>query len=250
MTITKVITAPQPLPATLAEHSPDVERGTDDSAGHRQLVLDKVLRRRRGLDPRQLRPHRSGQGRHRHNIGWHLAELERRAPSVVGSGIDVIDEACARVWGAVQLSPTAIMVNSQQGADFSSSSWGPARPSPSCRPPTPTPGPTWPVAGSWAGISTGLPAVCRSRWRSTPTCPRARSSCGPTGCPPGLEHRERLRGPVPVRHHALRLRLELDTHNRRRWAPVRLEIRSNETLVNRAPLAQVVVSGVQALAVP
>ena len=147
----------------------------------------------------------------------------------------------------VQMSPTAYMVNSQQGDEISKailSDTSVRRRS--CRLRMRTPVRTWLVAGSSDGTSTVQPAVFRSRSRCIRTFAPGTIIGRTDRVPfPGSNIGSVVRGSGTL-FDTMRFNYAAALQNGTLGGGPRFdyEIRSFETLVNRAPLAQAVVTNI------
>ena len=167
------------------------------------------------------------------------------APQLSGGGIDILDSINDAIWASVQLSPTAYMINSLQGDEISKLILSSSS-AVTFLPPTDADARTNLAGGGYIGryinrAAGGVPVVLEIHPRLAPGTIIART--------------DRVPFPGSNIGSVFEVRCQYDTMRfdyAAGWVPgvagggphYDFDIRSNETLVNRAPVAQCVVSNV------
>jgi hypothetical protein len=167
------------------------------------------------------------------------------APSLSGGGIDVLDQLNDKIWASVQMSPTAYMVNSAQGDEISKEILS----DPSATtflPPTDADARTNLAGGGFIGryvnrAAAGVPVPIEVHPRVAPGTIVARTDRVPF---PGSNIGSVFE--VRTLFDTMRFNYASALQNGTLGGGPRFdyEIRSYETLVNRAPLAQAVASNI------
>jgi hypothetical protein len=167
------------------------------------------------------------------------------APALSGGGIDILDSINDAIWASVQLSPTAYMINSLQGDEISKLILSSSS-ALTFLPPTDADARTNLAGGGYIGryinrAAGGVPVVLEIHPRLAPGTIIART--------------DRVPFPGSNIGSVFEVRCQYDTMRFDYAAAYTagsvgggprydFEIRSNETLVNRAPVAQAIVSNV------
>lgn len=167
------------------------------------------------------------------------------APNLSGGGIDILDTINDKIWASVQLSPTAYMMNSLQGDEISKAILSSSSAT-TFLPPTDADARTNLAGGGYIGryinrAAGGVPVAIEIHPRMAPGTIYARCDRVPF---PGSN----IGSVFEVRCQYDTMRFDYAaayTANTLGGGPrYDFEIRSNETLVNRAPVAQAVATNI------
>jgi len=167
------------------------------------------------------------------------------APTLSGGGVDVLDSINDALWSSVQLSPTAYMVNSLQGDEISKLILGSSS-ALTYLPPTDADARTNLAGGGYVGryvnrAAGGVPVAIEVHPRVAPGTIIARTDRVPfPGSNIGTVHE------VRCQYDSLRFDYSANYNPGSAGGGPRFdfEIRSNETLVARAPIAQAIFQNV------
>ncbi len=167
------------------------------------------------------------------------------SPSLSGGGIDILDKINDQIWASVQLSPTAYMINSLQGDQITSQLLGSGN-APTFLPPTDSDARTNLAGGGFIGryinrAAGGVPVALEVHPRVAPGTIITRTDYVPF---PGSNIGTVFS--VRCQYDSMRFDYAANYNPGSVGGGPRydFEIRSMETLVNRAPLAQAVVHNV------
>ena len=167
------------------------------------------------------------------------------APALSGGGVDVLDSINDKIWASVQLSPTAYMVNSLQGDEISKLILG-SNSATTFLPPTDADARTNLAGGGFIGryvnrAAGGVPVAIEVHPRVAPGTIIARTDRVPfPGSNIGTVYE------VRCQYDTMRFDYAANYNPGSAGGGPRydFEVRSMETLVNRAPVAQAVVANV------
>ncbi len=166
------------------------------------------------------------------------------APALSGGGVDVLDSINDALWASVQLSPTAYMVNSEQGDEISKLILGSSS-ALTYLPPTDADARTNLAGGGYVGryvnrAAGGVPVAIEVHPRVAPGTIIARTDRVPfPGSNIGTVHE------VRCQYDTMRFDYAANLASGAGGGPrFDFEIRSNETLVARAPVAQAIYSNI------